>query len=113
MYRFEFKNFLGTKLTEMEWVWYSNIKGQFNGEGAYLTNAGAEVKTIYALDTEHISSTINALNPVNLGNSSFPVGGLTLQNACNSHGLFKSTTVSCVESVGGLGTYDIITCAQN
>jgi len=106
----EFKNHLGTKLTRFDWNFEFHYNGSLNGTGLYVTEAGVSVQNVYATLTEHVDVIIKALNPVNYGSASHPIGGLDLLVRFTSHGLFERTTLGCTMTVMGNGTRRLGPC---
>lgn len=112
-FKFEFKNFLGMRLTEFDWTWIWKYNGNVNGTGLYVTEAGAAVDQIYAYLTENVNVHVNAFHPINYGTKAHPIGGIDLQLTMTSAGCFEKTEVGCHITMRGNGEHEIVSCDQD
>lgn len=112
-YKFEFKNFVNMRLSELDWVFSCQYGATYQGKGKYLTLCGASVANVYAYLSEHVTAQVKGSHPFNAGTPEDPVAGLNVQVIMNSKGNFESTTVSCMVTVKGDGTYTVVQCDQN
>eukprot|EP00466_Bigelowiella_natans_P009298 jgi/Bigna1/88802/estExt_fgenesh1_pg.C_380107 len=115
MYKFEFKNFLGQKLSEFKWKYTCQYGGKYNGAGKYLTLCGASINEIYAygLYGEQVQVSAKGSKPFNYGTADNPIGGLNLQVVMSSEGHFEKTVVGCQITMKGDSTFTVIQCDQN
>lgn len=112
-FKFEFKNFLGMKLTEYEWTFKFDYNGNVNGTGLYVTNLGAATTEVYAYLSEHVDVSCKALTPINSGTTASPVASMDYIITMISHGDFEKTQVGCHVTVTGAGKFTVVTCDQN
>lgn len=112
-FKFEFKNFLGMRLTEYDWTFKFDYNGNINGTGLYVTNLGAATTLVYAYLSEHVDVSCKALTPVNSGTTASPVASMDYIITMISHGEFEKTQVGCHVTVTGAGNFSVVTCDQN
>lgn len=112
-FKFEFKNFLGMKLTDYEWTFKFDFNGNINGTGLYVTNLGAATTQVYAYLSEHVDVSCKALTPINTGTTQSPVASMDYIITMISHGEFEKTQVGCHVTVTGAGNFTVVTCDQN
>ena len=112
-FNIEFKNGVGMKLTQYEWVWSFKYGGSYSGKGQYVTQASPVTQTAYAYLSEHLDVSTKAYSPVNYGTPEAPIGGITIEVQVTSHGYFKRTTRQCTITARGDGQMEVVTCDSN
>jgi len=106
-----FTDMLGMETVRFTWNFMWSCKGSYEGHGAFIMNAGASIKEIYAAwgFTVDVNIAVDS-HPINYGTKVDPVAGLAVQVTLDVRTVLQAFTERCRVSLRGDCTAAKISC---